>query len=69
MSQISGLHSITKRLLALDKNLTTPEQRARWKTMQKMIPPLLSWYGVQVESFGSILCESSPVTSPLSLVQ
>ena len=35
----------------------------------RVVVLLMSWYGVQVESFGSILCESSPVTSPLSLVQ
>jgi hypothetical protein len=31
--------------------------------------PVRSWYADQVESFASILRESSPVTFPLSLVQ
>jgi len=40
MPEVAGLHAIAKRLLALDKELTTSEQRARWKTMQQMLPPI-----------------------------
>ena len=40
MPEIAGLRFVLPRLLALRENLTTEEQRARWRRMLKEIPPL-----------------------------
>eukprot|EP01006_Ploeotia_vitrea_P029430 TRINITY_DN61979_c0_g2_i1.p1 TRINITY_DN61979_c0_g2~~TRINITY_DN61979_c0_g2_i1.p1 ORF type:complete len:388 (-),score=25.84 TRINITY_DN61979_c0_g2_i1:41-1204(-) len=40
MPQVAGLHAITQRALALPHNLTTAAQRASWKKLQDLLPPL-----------------------------
>lgn len=40
MPELAGLIAITKRLQALPDSLTTPEQRAEWKTFAAKLPPL-----------------------------
>ena len=39
-SELAGLHALTKRLLALPKELATPEQRQAWKALQGKLPEL-----------------------------
>ena len=40
MPEVAGLRSITKRLLLLDKRLTSGEQRTRWKAFMGKLPGL-----------------------------
>ncbi|GAF75541.1 unnamed protein product, partial [marine sediment metagenome] len=40
MPELAGLHALTARLLALPDRLTTPEQRAFWRTFRKKLPAL-----------------------------
>ena len=39
-TELAGLHALTKRLLALPKELATPEQRQAWKALQGKLPEL-----------------------------
>ena len=40
MPELAGLHALIARLQALPNDLTTPEQRQFWKTLEEKLPPL-----------------------------
>lgn len=40
MCEVSGLHAVVDRLLALEDELTSPEQRAFWSDLKKKLPDL-----------------------------